>query len=95
LSQRIEEEKGMGSLMDEFNKEFVDKGRRRPGDVAVSVVVTCVVFYELVKLMPVNGFSVFDLIVSTAVVYYNANLFTALLHDVALYIRKRALNRLA
>ena len=86
----------MSSLMDEFNKEFFDKGRRRPGDVAISIFATCVVFYELVKAMPVNGFSVFDLIVSTAVVYYNANMFTALLHDVALYIsKKRALNRLA
>ena len=79
----------MNSFMDEFNEEFFYKGRRRPVDLAVSIVVTCIAFYELVKAMPVNGFSVFDLIVGTAVVYYNANMFTALLHDVVLYINKK------
>ena len=79
----------MNSFMDNFNEEFVYKGRRRPVDLAVSTVVTGFIFYELVKLMPVNGFSVFDLIIGTAVVYYNANLFTALIHDLALYINKK------
>lgn len=79
----------MSSLMDEFNKEFFDKGRRRPVDLAVAIVVTCIAFYGLVKAMPVKGFSVLDLIANTAAVYWTANWVTALLHDVVLYINKK------
>ena len=73
----------MNPLLDSFNEEFFFKGRRRPVDLAVSVVAACIAFYEIAKVMPTKGFTVIDLIAGTAIVYYGVNTFTALMHDAA------------